>query len=90
VPERAAKLAIGDTLHAYVFLHFHGVANTSIFNLAELSRSDITAFMSIAGFAQCRWTQQTANVVRSKRRSCRFSHSSVSLGIALPFICDWL
>jgi hypothetical protein len=34
VPERAAKLTVGDSLDAHVFLHCYRIANASIFNLA--------------------------------------------------------
>ncbi len=33
MPERAAKLSIGDSLHADVFLHVHRVTNAAVFDL---------------------------------------------------------
>ena len=35
MPERAAELAVGDALHADVFLHLHRIANATVLDFPQ-------------------------------------------------------
>jgi hypothetical protein len=84
MPEIAAKLAVGDSLHADLFLHLHRVANTTIFNLALLRGGYLALLMFLPGLPQLGRAQQTTDVIGAKRRFFLFSHDSLSFRL-FPF-----
>src|SRR6516165_3083272 len=74
VPKVAPKFTIGDALHADVFLHFDGISDAAIFDIAQLPGPDLALLILIAGSPQLRWPKQAADVTSAKRRFLGLIH----------------
>jgi hypothetical protein len=74
VPKIAAKLAVGDSLHANVFLHLHGIANAAVFDLAQLRVIDPSLLALLPRLQQLPRTQEATDVIGAKRRDLLISH----------------
>jgi hypothetical protein len=84
MPEVAAKLAIGDSLHANVFLHFDGIANAAVLDLSQLGGGYLALLVFLPGLAKLRRAQETTDMIRAKRRFFLFSHDLVPFRL-FPF-----
>jgi hypothetical protein len=69
VPQIAAKLAVGDALHTDIFLNSDNIADAAIFDFAQLRGAHLALLIFFPGLPKLRRPQQTADMIRTKRRS---------------------
>jgi hypothetical protein len=69
MPKVAPKLAIGDAVHSDVFLNSDNIADAAIFDFAQLRGAHLGLLIFFPGLPKLRRPQQTADMIRTKRRS---------------------
>src|SRR3970040_872782 len=84
MPKVAAKLAVGDSLHADVLLHFDGISNAAVLNFSQLRGGYLTLLVFLSGLAKLGRAQETTDVIRAKRRFLFFRHDLVPFRV-FPF-----